>query len=93
MCSEIDERTRENPGGAMVHQPGVDYLLYTPQFQQQLAFARAQQNAWPWPVSGAQEAMHALVAHDMPICSPKVEKPEAQHFDTEAHRAFMRSLG
>jgi hypothetical protein len=83
MCSEIDERTRENPEGAMVHQPGGDYLLYTPQFQQQLAFARAQQrngDAWP-PVSGAMEP------------SSKMAKPETQHFDTEAHRAFMRGLG
>ncbi|KAE8757328.1 hypothetical protein FSO04_24210 [Paraburkholderia madseniana] len=57
MCSEIDERTRENPEGAMVHTQLLNVQL--------------------------REAQKAREA----------SKPEPQHFDTEAHRAFMRGLG
>lgn len=55
MCSEIDERTRENPEAAMRHTELLDMQL--------------------------REAQKARAAS------------EPQHFDTEAHRVFMRGLG
>lgn len=100
MGTWIDPRTRENPEGAMVHQPmklelTLGGVLRPVPDEEKIAFLKAvadydarqkqmaQQfpGAWPWPLSS------------MLTASSETPKPEAQHFDTEAHRAFMRGLG
>lgn len=52
---------------------------------------------WPWPVSVSKcatehNAFLKRVA-DYDRRAKSEPKPEAQHFDTKAHRAFMRGLG
>lgn len=109
MCSEIDERTRENPESAMVHNDLANQL-YQPQYQgltplevakvhdaHQKVMAQQYPGAWPWPVSVSKCAtehnafLKGVADYDRRAKSEP--KPEAQHFDTEAHRSFMRGLG
>lgn len=111
MCSEIDERTRENPESAMLHHNELcqGYMTGMQQNPSALEVAlaydahqkrMAQQypGAWPWPKTGC------IAPHEEVKITNGFEwlgengfetkqKNEPQHFDTEAHRAFMRGLG
>lgn len=104
MCSEIDERTRDNPEAAMLHSNALcqGYMQGLNQNPSPLEVAQAydahqhrmaQQfpGAWPWPVSGGGRTWPVVIVDQT---DERVEpKPEPQHFDSEAHRAFMRGLG
>ncbi|CAE6713149.1 hypothetical protein R75461_01154 [Paraburkholderia nemoris] len=116
MCSEIDERTRENPEGAMRHTELLDVQLHEMQKARAQELARIQEicgmpgderyeartkaaaqaynSAWPWPVGVKEVALeHNALVQRLRENAGVEPKPEAQHFDTEAHRAFMRGLG
>lgn len=110
MCSEIDERTRDNPEAAMLHSNALcqGYMQGLSQNPSPLEVAQAydahQQRmaqqypgAWPWPVSGIAKGD---IQRGDPVtftegqwASLDKPKPEPQHFDSEAHRSFMKSLG
>lgn len=93
MCSGIDMRTRDNPESAMVHQPMRLELTLGGVFRlvpdtEKIAFLKAVAD---------YDARQKVMAQQYPGAWPwpvsGVLKSEAQHFDTEAHRAFMRGLG
>lgn len=66
----------------------------------QKVMAQQYPGAWPWPVSGILKSCTCHPDDAPPVpCAQKYAlsecraKPEAKHFDTEAHRSFMRGLG
>jgi hypothetical protein len=91
MCSEIDARTRENPESAMFHHCHQNQQAMAPFYQQALG------DPWPWTayeIRGTELLdVQMREMHKARAPSSEAPKPEAQHFDTEAHRAFMRGLG
>ena len=83
MCSEIDKRTRDNPEAAMVHANQMrNYLESGP--------CQAKGDPWPWPVVAPVKVVTKNELREM--FEPR-EPGVLPGFDSEAHRAFMRSLG
>lgn len=88
MCSEIDSRTRDNPEAAMVHANQMrNYLVSGP--------CQAKGDPWPWPIGHSDEERRvALARRDLGIDAKSLlYAGELPGFDSDAHRAFMRSLG
>lgn len=103
MGSWIDARTRENPEAAMVHH-NERYQGYANQLNHSAAnplynsFGTPMcSDTWSCPVAEhefqATELLHSQLREAQKARSSEAPKPEPQHFDTEAHRAFMRGLG
>lgn len=92
--NEIDPHTRDNPESAMVnrqHQNLLPSASYQP-----TPFQQVQCNPWPWPISVSQCGEHNAFLGSLqkePEKSDQKAERARETFDSEAHRAFMRSLG
>jgi hypothetical protein len=80
MCSDIDARTRENPESAMLHNTLSNQLREPPPTFDQIK-----------DINPAETPLNRALAAR--IKNPDPDAKGVQGFDSEAHRAFMRSLG